>query len=175
MLDFPLLKRVQKLYFSQIVKLHGVPRTIISDRGPQFTARFWEHLHSLLGTKLVRSSAYHPQTSGQTERVNQILEDMLRACVFSSKGAWEKWLPLAEFSYNNSYQESIQMAPFEALYGRKCRTHLNWVEPGEKRYYRINFVKEAKKQVLVIQKHCKLPKLDRKATLTEEENHSSLK
>ena len=76
-----------ELYFSHIVKLHGVPRTIISDRGPQFTARFWEHLHSLLGTKLVRSSAYHPQTFGQTERVIQILEDMLRACVISSKGA----------------------------------------------------------------------------------------
>jgi len=73
--------------------------------------------------------------------------------VISSKGAWEKWLPLAEFSYNNSYQESIQMAPFEALYGRKCRTPLNWVEPGERRYYRIDFVKEAKKQVLIIQKH----------------------
>ena len=70
-----------ELYFSQIVKLHGVPRTIVSDRGAQFTARFWEHLHSLLGTKLVHSSAYHPQTSSQTERVNQILDDMLRACV----------------------------------------------------------------------------------------------
>jgi hypothetical protein len=79
----------------------------------------------MLGTNLVRSSAYHPQTSGQTERVNQILEDMLRACVISSKGSWEKWLPLAKFSYNNSYQESIKMAPFEALYGRKCRTPLN--------------------------------------------------
>jgi len=78
---------------------------------------------------------------------------MLRACVISSKGAWEKWLPLAEFSYNNSYQESIQMAPFEALYGRKCRTPLNWVEPGERRYYRIDFVKEAEQQVLVIRKH----------------------
>jgi len=85
--------------------------------------------------------------------VNQILEDMLRACVISSKGAWEKWLPLAEFSYNNSYQESIQIAPFEALYGHKCRTPLNWVEPGERRYYGIDFVKEAEKQVLVIQKH----------------------
>ena len=97
----------------------------------------------MLGTDLVRSSAYHPQTSGQTERVNQILEDMLRACVISSKGSWEKWLPLAEFSYNNSYQESIKMAPFEALYGRKCRNPLNWVEPGERRYYGINVVKEA--------------------------------
>jgi hypothetical protein len=76
--------------------------------------------------------------------VNQILEDMLRTCVISSKGSWEKWLPLAEFSYNNSYQESVKMAPFEALYGCKCRTLLNWVEPRERRYYGIDFVKEAK-------------------------------
>ena len=142
-----------ELYFSQIVKLHGVPQTIVLDRGPQFTARFWEHLYSLLGTKLVRSPAYHPQTSGQTKRVNQILEDMLRACVISSKGAWEKWIPLVEFSYNNSYQESIQIGPFEALYGRKCRTPLNWVEPGERIYYDIDFVKEVEEQVLTIQKH----------------------
>ena len=114
-----------ELYFNQIVHLHRVPRTIVSDRGPQFTARFWEQLHKMIGTNLVRSSAYHPQTSGQTERVNQILEDMLRACVISSKGSWDKWLPLAEFSYSNSYQESIKMAPFEALYGHKCRTPLN--------------------------------------------------
>jgi hypothetical protein len=91
--------------------------------------------------------------SGQTERVNQILEDMLRAYVISSKGSWEKWLPLAEFSYNNSYQDSIQMAPFKALYGRKCRTPLNWVEPGERRYYGIDFMKEAEKQVRIIQQH----------------------
>ena len=97
-----------ELYVSQIVRLHGVPRTIISDRGPQFMARFWEHLHEALGTKLIRSSSYHPQTSRQTERVNQILEDMLRSCVISSKGSWEKWLPLSEFSYNNSYQASIR-------------------------------------------------------------------
>jgi len=84
-------------------------------------------MHKSLGTSLIRSAAYHPQTSGQTERLNQVLEDMLRACVLSSKGSWESWLPLAEFSYNNSYQESIKMAPFEALYGRKCRTPLNWV------------------------------------------------
>ena len=96
---------------------------------------------------------YHPQTSGQTERLNQVLEDMLRACVLSSKGSWESWLPLAEFSYNNSYQESIKMAPFEALYGRKCRTPLNWVEPGERRYYGIDFVNDAEKKVHIIQQH----------------------
>ena len=133
------------------MRLHGVPRTIISDCGPQFIARFWEHLHQALGTKLIRSSAYHPQTLGQTERVNQILEDMLRACVISSKGSWEKWLPLAEFSYNNNYQASIKMASFEALYDKKYRTLLNWIEPGERRYFGIDFVNEAKEQVRIIQ------------------------
>ena len=78
---------------------------------------------------------------------------MLRACVISSKGSWEKWLSLAEFSYNNSYQESIKMAPFKALYGQKYRTPLNWVEPRERRYYGIDFVKEAEEQVRIIQQH----------------------
>jgi hypothetical protein len=78
---------------------------------------------------------------------------MLRACVILSKGSWEKWLPLAEFLYNNSYQESIKMAPFEALYGRKCRTPLNWVEAGERRYYGIDFVEQTKEQVHTIKIH----------------------
>jgi len=80
---------------------------------------------------------------------------MLRDCVISSEGSWEKWVPLAEFSYNNSYQESIQMAPFKALYGRNCRTHLNWIEPEERRYYGIDFVTEAEEQVRIIQQHMK--------------------
>jgi len=142
-----------ELYFEHIVRQYGVPRTIISDHGPPFIACFWECLHEKIGTHLVRSFAYHPQTAGQTERVNQILEDMLRACALSSKGSWVKWLPLAEFSYNNSYQESIKMALFEALYGRKCRTPLNWVESEERRYYGIDFVNEAEQQVRTIQQH----------------------
>ena len=83
-----LARKYAELYVSQIMRLHGVPRIIISDQGPHFIAYFWEHLHQALGTKLIRSSAYHPQTSRQTERVNQILEDMFRACVISSKGSW---------------------------------------------------------------------------------------
>jgi len=83
------------------------------------------------------------------------LEDVLRACVLSASDLWEKWLPLAEFSYNNSYQESIKPAPFEALYGRKCRTPLNCVEPAERRYYGIDFVKEVEEQVRIIQGHIK--------------------
>jgi hypothetical protein len=99
------------------------------------------------GTKLLHSSAYHPQTSGQTERVNQILEDMLRACVLEFLQKWDDCLPLAEFSYNNSYQENIKMAPFEALYGRRCHTPLNWSEPGERSFFRPDMVKEIEEKV----------------------------
>jgi hypothetical protein len=83
------------------------------------------------------------------------MEDMLRAYVLSSRGSWESWLPLAEFAYNNNYQESIKMAPFEALYDKKCRTPLNWIEPGERRYYGIDFVEEAEKKVHIIQQNMK--------------------
>jgi IS30 family transposase len=107
------------LYVPEIVSKHGVPKTIVSDRGSVFTSAFWRQLHETLGSKLDFSTAYHPQMGGQTERTNQILEDMLRACALDFGGSWEEHLPLAEFSYNNSYQSSIQMAPFEALYGRK--------------------------------------------------------
>jgi hypothetical protein len=110
-----------ELYIARILSLHGVLKRIVSDHGPQFVSKFWEELHQSLGIKLLHSSAYHPQTSGQTETVNQILEDMLRACVLEFPQKWDDCLPLAEFSYNNSYQESIKMAPFEALYGRQCR------------------------------------------------------
>ena len=96
-------KTYAELYISRIVCLHGVPKTITSDRGPQFVARFWGQLQESLGTKLIHSSAYHPQTSGQVERVNQVLEDMLRACVITFAKSWDECLPLVKFSYNNSY------------------------------------------------------------------------
>jgi hypothetical protein len=100
--DYPIAIYAQ-LYIARIISLHGVPKTIVSDRGPQFVAKFWEALHKSLGTKLLHSLAYHPQTIGQTERVNQILEDMLHACVLEFSQKWDECLPLAEFSYNNSY------------------------------------------------------------------------
>jgi transposase InsO family protein len=109
--------QLAKLYMSRIVCLHGVPKKIVSDRGTQFTSRFWKRLHESMDTKLNFSSAYHPQTDGQTERTNQVLEDMLRACALKHGRSWDKSLPYAEFSYNNSYQASLKMAPFEALYG----------------------------------------------------------
>jgi hypothetical protein len=98
-----------------------------------------------MDTKLNLSSAYHPQTDGQTERTNQILEDMLGACALKHGGSWDKSLSYAEFSYNNSYQASLKMAPFEALYGRKCRTPLYWSETGERRLFGTDIIREAKK------------------------------
>ena len=143
-------RKYAEIYFDRIVTLHGVPLTIISDRGSVFMSRFWERLQECLGTTLLRSSAYHPQTDGQTERVNQVLEDMLRACTISFPEKWDDSLKLAEFSYNNSYQESIRMAPFEALYGRKCRTPLNWVEVGDRGYFGPEFIQTARDQVSII-------------------------
>jgi hypothetical protein len=113
------------------VCLHGVLKKIVSNIGAQFKSRFWQKLYESMDTKLNFSFAYHPQTDGQTERTNQVLEDMLRACALKHGGRWDKSLPFVEFSYNNSYQASLKMAPFDALYGSKCRTPLYWSETGE--------------------------------------------
>ena len=107
--------KLAQLYMEKIVCLHGVPKKIMSDRGTQFMSHFLQQVHSSLGTKLNFSTAYHPQTDGPTERTNQILEDMLRACPLQYGTSWDKSLTYAEFSYNNSYQKSLNMAPFEAF------------------------------------------------------------
>jgi hypothetical protein len=103
-----------------------------------FTSAFWKQLQKALGTKLDFSTAYHPQTKGQTERTNQILEDMLRACALDFGGSWNEYLPLAEFSYNNSYHSSIKMAPFEALYRRKCISPICWFEEKSNKDFKPN-------------------------------------
>jgi hypothetical protein len=92
-----------ELYIARIVCLHGVPKKVVSDRGTQFTSRFWGKLHEAMDTKLNFSLAYHPQADDQTERVNQILEDMLRAWALKDKKSWDKCLSYAKFSYNNNY------------------------------------------------------------------------
>jgi hypothetical protein len=126
-------------------------------------AHFWEQLHESLGTRLIRSSSYHPQTDGQTEFVNQIVEDMLRASIMHFDKSWDKCLLLAEFSYNNSYQASLKMAPFEALYGRRCRTPLNWSETGERTIFGPDLVKDAEEKVEVIRENLKLAQMRQKS------------
>ncbi|GJX46491.1 hypothetical protein Tco_0271681, partial [Tanacetum coccineum] len=124
-------EKLTRLYMKEIVARHGIPVSIISDRDSHFTSRVWQSLHEALGTQLNLSTAYHPQTDGQSERTIQTLEDMLRACVIDFGNGWDRHLPLVEFSYNNSYHTSIKAAPFEALYGRKCRSPVCWAEVGE--------------------------------------------
>ena len=145
-----------ELYMSRIVCLHGVPKKIVSDRGTQFTSHFWQQLQEALGTHLNFSSAYHPQTDGQTERTNQILEDMLRACALQDKSGWDKRLPYAEFSYNNSYQASLKMSPFQALYGRSCRTPLHWDQPGERQVFGPDILLEAEENIKMVRENLKI-------------------
>ncbi|GJY43291.1 putative reverse transcriptase domain-containing protein [Tanacetum coccineum] len=116
------MEKLTRLYLKEIVCWHGVPVSIILDRDPCFASRFWRSLQKSLGTNLDMGTTYHPETDSQSERMIQTLEDMLRAYVIDFGSGWDKHLPLAEFSYNNSYHASIKVSPFEALYGRKCRS-----------------------------------------------------
>jgi hypothetical protein len=137
--------KLMKLYMSRIMCLHGVSKKIVSDRGSQLTSKFWEKLHEPMDTKLNFSSAYHPQIDGQMERTNQILEDMLRAYALKYGKSWDKSLPYTKFSYNNSYQASIKMTPFEALYGRQCRTPLFWSQTRESQVFGPKVLRDAEK------------------------------
>ena len=120
--------QVAQTYFNNIYKLHGLPSAIISDRDRIFTSALWQQLFTLSDTKLLMSSSYHPQTDGQTKRVNQCLEAFLRCTVHSCPKEWYKWLPLAEFWYNTTYHSALQTTPFEVLYGHPPR-HLGIYDP----------------------------------------------
>nr|GFB57828.1 reverse transcriptase domain-containing protein [Tanacetum cinerariifolium] len=145
------MDKLARIYLMEVVTRHGIPVSIISDRDLRFASNFWRSLQNALGTRLDMSTAYHPETDGQSERtiqtfedmlracaidfgkgwVNHLpltLEDMLRACVIDFGNGWERHLPLVEFSYNNSYHASIKAALFEALYGQKCRSPICWAE-----------------------------------------------
>ena len=143
------MDRLAELYVDEIVRLHGVPLSIVSDRDPQFTSGFWKELELALGTRHNFSTTFHPQTNGQSERLIQVLEDMLRGCVMEFTGSWDRYIPLIEFAYNNSYQSSIGMAPYEALYGRRCRTHVCWIELNEHKVIGLDIVKDTKAKVQV--------------------------
>ena len=131
------LDKLAEIYIREIVWFHGIPISIISYRDLRFTSRFWGKLQEALGTRLNFSTTFHPHTDGQSERVIQVLEDMLRSCVIDYEGSWDRHIPLVEFVYNNNFQSSIGMTPYEALYGRKCRTPSCWIELREKKGYSI--------------------------------------
>ncbi|GKD15984.1 putative reverse transcriptase domain-containing protein [Tanacetum coccineum] len=138
------------MYLKEVVTRHGIPVSIICDRDPRFASNFWRSLQNALGTNLDMSTAYHPQTDGQSERTIQTLEDMLRACAIDFGKGWVNHLPLVEFSYNNSYHASIKAAPFEALYGRKCRSPVCWTEVGEAQILGPELIQETTEKIIQI-------------------------
>ncbi|GJV24308.1 hypothetical protein Tco_1377003 [Tanacetum coccineum] len=144
------LEKLARMYLKEVVTRHGIPVSIICDRDPRFASNFWRSLQKALGTSLDMSTAYHPQTDGQSERTIQTLEDMLRACVIDFGNGWVKHLPLVEFSYNNSYHASIKAAPFEALYGRKCRSPVCWAEVGEVQLTGPEIVQETTERIIQV-------------------------
>ncbi|GJS54870.1 reverse transcriptase domain-containing protein [Tanacetum coccineum] len=142
-------EKLARLYTDEIAARHGVLVSIISDCDARFTSWLWQTFQKALGTRLDMSTAYHPQTDGQSERTIQTLEDMLRACVIDFGGSWDVYLPLAEFSYNNSFHNSIRCAPIEVLYGRKCRSPVLWAEIGEGSLIGPELVQETTDKVLL--------------------------
>ncbi|KAD4981929.1 hypothetical protein E3N88_18600 [Mikania micrantha] len=144
------MEKLARIYVKEVVSRHGVPISIISDRDARFTSNFWKSLQKSLGTRFDMSTAYHPQTDGQSERTIQTLEDMLRGCVVDFGNSWETHLPLVEFSYNNSYHTSIKAAPFEALYGRKCRSPICWAEVGDSQLTGPELVHETTEKIVQI-------------------------
>ncbi|GKB63323.1 putative reverse transcriptase domain-containing protein [Tanacetum coccineum] len=127
------MERLARLYLNEIVARHGVPISIISDRDSRFTSRFWQSMQEALRTRLDMSTAYHPQTDG----------------------SWDVHLPLVEFSYNNSYHSSVRCAPFEALYGRKCRSPIMWAEVGEGQLIGPELVQETTEKISQIKDRLK--------------------
>ncbi|GKC47249.1 putative reverse transcriptase domain-containing protein [Tanacetum coccineum] len=144
------MEKLARMYLKEVVTRHGIPVSIICDHDGRFASNFWRSLQKALGTSLDMSTAYHPETDGQSERTIQTLEDMLRACVIDFGNGWVKHLPLVEFSYNNSYHASIKAAPFEALYGRKCRSPVCWAEVGEVQLTGPEIVQETTEKVIQI-------------------------
>ncbi|GJU86613.1 putative reverse transcriptase domain-containing protein [Tanacetum coccineum] len=138
------------MYLKEVVTRHGIHVSIVCDRDPRFASKFWKSLQNALGTNLDMSTAYHPQTDGQSKRTIQTLEDMLRACAIDFEKGWVNHLPLVEFSYNNSYHASIKAAPFEGLYGWKCRSLVCWTEVGEAQILGPELIQETTEKIIQI-------------------------
>ncbi|GJX39046.1 putative reverse transcriptase domain-containing protein [Tanacetum coccineum] len=144
------IEKLTQQYLKEIVCRYGVPVSIISDRDSRFASGFWRPLQKTLGTDVNMSTTYHPEMDGQSERTIQTLEDMLRACVIDFGKIWDRHLPLVEFYYNKSYHASIKAAPFEALYGRKCRSPICWNEVGDSQLTGPELVRETTEKMVQI-------------------------
>ncbi|GJS87383.1 reverse transcriptase domain-containing protein [Tanacetum coccineum] len=160
------IEKLTRQYLKEVVSRHEVPISIISDYDGRFVSQFWQSLQEAFGTQLDMSTAYHPETDGQSKRTIQTLEDMLRACVIDLGKGWDRHLPLIEFSYNNRYHTSIKVAPFEALYGHKCRSPICWAEVGDAQLTGLEIVRETTEKIIQI-KHRLQASRDRKKSYAD--------
>jgi hypothetical protein len=135
------------IYMREIAQLHGIPKTIVCDRDPKFTSIFLKGLFKGFGTNLNFSTSYHPESDGKTKRVNQVIEDILRMYVMDKPSKWEDYLHLVYFCYNNGYQASLKMIPFEALYGRRCNTSVSWDNPTDRAMVGTELLKEMEEKM----------------------------
>nr|GEX03660.1 hypothetical protein [Tanacetum cinerariifolium] len=160
------LDKLARLYLDKIAMRHGTPVLIICDRDGRFTSNFWKTFQKALGTNLDMSTAYHRQTDRQSERTIQTIEDMLQACVIDFRRGWVKHLPLVKFSYNNSYHASIKVAPYEALYGRKCRSPVCWAEVREAQLTGPEMIQETTEKIILIKQRIQAAQ-DRQKSYTD--------
>ncbi|GJS53359.1 putative reverse transcriptase domain-containing protein, partial [Tanacetum coccineum] len=161
------LDKLARLYLNRIVARHGtIPVLIIYDHDGTFMSNFWKSFQKALGTDISMSTAYHPETNRQSERTIQTLEDMIRACVIDFGKGWVKHLPLAKFSYNNSYHASIKAAPYEALYSRKCRSPVYWDEVGEAQLTGLELIQETTEKIVLIKQRMQAAQ-DRQKSYTD--------
>nr|GEW06004.1 putative reverse transcriptase domain-containing protein [Tanacetum cinerariifolium] len=164
------MDKLTKLYLKEVVTRHGIPILIISDRGPRFASNFRRAFQKALGIRLDMSTAYHPKTDGQSERTIQTVEDILRACVIDFGNGWERHLPLIVFSYNNGYHASIKAAPFEALYGRKCRSPVCWAEVRDAQLTGPEIIQETTEKIVQIKKRLQAARDRQKSYANKELN-----
>jgi hypothetical protein len=153
---------VAQAFFSDIVHLHSIPQSIVSDRNPVFTSAFWRELMRLMGTKLLMSSAFHPQTDGQTEAANRVIVMYLWCFTGDRPCQWIRWLPWAEYVYSTAYQSSLRDTPFQVVYGRHTPS-IHSYEPGETRVAAVAQEMEAREALLAdVRYHLKQAQLVQK-------------
>ena len=157
------LSNYVNLYIIEIIRFHGTLVSIVLDRDPRFMSKFWKSLQRALSIELNFRTAFHPQTDGQLARTIHTLEDMLWLCVLDFQGSWETRLPLVEFTYNNSFHASIEMAPYEALYERKCRSPVFWTEVGERQILGPEIIQLNTDKIRVIQQRIQTAQIHQKS------------
>jgi hypothetical protein len=155
--------------------LHGVPKTIVSDKDPKFTSKLWKGLFKGFITNLNFSTTYHHESDGKTKGMKQVIEDMLRMYVMGKPSKWEYYLHLVEFAYNIGYQESLNISPFEALYGRKCNTLVSWDNLANRAMVVPELFKEMEEQMLKIKKNLKVAQDRQKSYADKKKTHKEFK